>query len=70
MTVGEEPDCNYKLWLKAKEKAEARIFGFKSAGGIQTCVSSYGKLHFGVCHKGGFVWLKRFEDFSICAVSS
>lgn len=36
---GEEPDCNYKLWKGTKQKAEARIFGLKSAGGIQSCVS-------------------------------
>lgn len=35
----EEPDCNYKMWLETKQKAQERIFNLKSANGIQSCVS-------------------------------
>lgn len=35
----EDKDCNYQLWADTKKKARARIFGLKSAGGIQSCVN-------------------------------
>lgn len=36
---GEEPDCNYILWKKTKQRMEERIFILKSAGGMSACVS-------------------------------
>lgn len=34
-----ETDCNYMLWKKTKKDMDNRIWGLKTAGGIQSCVS-------------------------------
>jgi phage/plasmid-associated DNA primase len=38
-STGQEPDCNYKLWEKVKQRMDERIFLLKSAGGVSNCVS-------------------------------